>query len=182
MRWRMLSALLLTALIAVAACGGDEDVFGPGLEIEPIAGVYDVTRLTFDVSGSLGEEDILARMDDAIPPQIVVSLNGTVQLVYMDPETGRFEAPEGTVAALQGGGIRITFDTAEGPRRLLLPRRLDFTFDQTDGTLSFTGDVDAPLSRLIQLVPEFAEEQLRDPVRGRLDVELTRRTTQEPAA
>lgn len=176
MRWRIIPALMLTAVIATTGCSDDKDPFEPGQDVEHVAGVYDIRTLTFDPNGSLEEKDIAARLDPNIPPQLVIGLDRTFQIAFIDPVTRRIDTVEGTLQVLTGG-VRLNFATLDGAQRILLPRRLDLELDQEAGTLSFTGDVDVSLARLIELVPEFEEEQLRDPVRGTLTVKFTRRAS-----
>lgn len=180
MRWRTIPALVLSALLAVTGCGDDGDPMEPGISLELVTGVYDITRLTFDPSGSLGEKDIAGRLGRAISPQLVIGRDGRFQIAYTDPATLLIDPVHGRVQPLTGG-VRLEFDSTQEAQKILLPRRLDLELDQAAGTLSFTGEVDVALTRLIAFVPEFAEEQLRDPVRGTLSVQFTRRAASSEA-
>lgn len=174
MRWRSL-AVLTTAFLAAAACGDDDDgLLEPRLEREAVAGVYDISTLTFDPLGSLPVKDIATKLDPSIRPRLVVALDGTFQFAFIDPSTRRFVTVDGSYETLSDG-ILLSFGSTTDSQRLLLPQRLELTYTEAAGTLSFAGESDAFLARLIELVPEFEDEQLRDPVRGELRVTFTRR-------
>lgn len=175
MRWRPLGLVLVGAAAVAGGCGeGGGSQLGPTLEPEAVTGVYDITRLTFDPDGSVAGADIAARLDAAEPPRLFVALDLTFQLAYVDPATNKFVDVDGTYETLIDG-IRLSFPSREAAQAILLPQQIDLTFDEASGTLSFDGGVDADLSRLVELVPEYAEEQFPDPVRGALEVEFTRR-------
>ncbi len=175
MRWRPLWIALVGAAAAAGGCEDDDgSPFEPGLDPEVVAGVYDITRMTFDPNGSVPEVDIAERLDPAVRPQLVVALDRTFQLAYIDPTTKKIITVDGSYATLVDG-LRLDFPSPEAARHVLLPQRLDLVYAGTTETLSFEGEVNADLSRLVELVPEFEQEQFPDPVRGELDLEFTRR-------
>lgn len=172
MRWP--AALALIGALAAAACGKDKSPTEPGIDRDLVVGVYEITTLTFDPVGSLPEKDIAERLDPTVRPQFVVARDRSFQIAFIDPVTNRIETVEGEYTTLRGG-IRLDFDSEQDARFLLLPRRLDLDFSQEVGTLSFSGEINVPLQRLRELVPEFSDEQLPNPVRGALAVVFTRR-------
>lgn len=178
MRWRQLRIGILAAAVVLGGCGDDDGTtFEPRLDPEAVAGVYDITRMTFDPDGSVPQVDIAERLDPTIRPQLVVALDLTFQLAYIDPATKKITTIDGTYETLLDG-VRLLFPSRQESQRILLPQRLDLLFSETTGTLSFAGSVDADLPRLVALAPEYAQEQFPDPVRGRLEIEFTRRTAE----
>ena len=173
MRWPAALALI-GALVFTAGCGDDGNPTEPGIDRDLVVGVYDITTLTFDPNGSLPQKDIAERLDPTIRPQFVVARDRSFQIAFIDPVSKRIETVEGEYTTLRGG-IRLEFDSEQGARLLLLPRRLDLDFSEETGTLSFSGEINVPLDRLRELVPEFRDEQLPNQVRGALAVVFTRR-------
>lgn len=173
--------VLVLALAALAAaCGDDEEITEPEtLDPEDVAGTYDPTLLTFDVSGSLPAKDILDGLGEGIPPRLVVSLNHTFQVVFIDPVTGEFQSREGEYTLLEDG-VRLEFRSASDAMSLLLPQNLELTQGDGGATLGFSGEIDVSRARLRELVPEFEEEPLADPVPGTLDIVFT--LDESPAA
>lgn len=168
-------AVLLLSLGATA-CGNNDAVAVNGMDPELVVGIYDPTALTFDVEGStFGVYDLLAGFaDDDVPPQLVLANNGAAQLAYLDPQTGFLVTGLGSYAMLENG-VRLSFNSAADPGKLLLPRTLDLTYDDTDGTLSFSQVIQVPLNRLVALAPELDGEPLADPVGGLLTAVFTPR-------
>ena len=164
---RISLAIALAALIL----GGCGDASGPSRT--EVAGTYLLTTLTFDPQGVLPAVDILARLDGAVP-RLVLAPAGEAQLVFEDPGTGLITTTNGTYSTPQEG-VRVDFGSNSAFRSVLLSRRMTFE-ESTAGTLVF--DAAAPdgvdRARLIELVPEFAEEQLLDPVPGQLTLVFTR--------
>jgi hypothetical protein len=150
------------------ACG---DASGPSRP--EVAGSYLVTSLTFDPQGSLPAVDILTRLEGAVP-RLVLAPAGEAQLVFEDPLTGLITTTNGAYSTPESG-VRIDFGPNTAFRTVLLSRRMTFAVT-VEGTLEF--DAPAPdgvdRARLIDLVPEFADEQLLDPVPGQLTVVFTR--------
>jgi hypothetical protein len=161
---RMLAAMVMV----VTACGGDPSTPSRG----DVAGNYRMTQLRFDPQGILPQVDILARLG-ASAPRLVLAPGGEAQLIFEDPQTGLITTSTGRYTTPQFG-VRIDFGDGIAYRGVLLSRRMDFTGNTT--TLTF--DAEAPdgvsRQRLVQLVPEWSEEQLLDPVPGRLTVTFTR--------
>lgn len=153
------------------SCG--DGTTAPVLDRDVVAGTYALTTLTFDPQGSLPEADIRARLGTNV--QMILAPTGTVQIVYQDPVTNLFTTIQGTYRTT-AAGIRVDFPSNAGHGSLLLPRRLDLTFNQAAGTLSFDGDAPDGVdrARLQQLVPDLANEQLLNPTPGRLRVTFTR--------
>jgi hypothetical protein len=159
---------LIAGLLAVAACG-DGGPTEPSLDVADIAGTYALTQLAFDPQGVLPEVDVLAAIGTA--PQLIVTVNNAAQIVYQDPVSGLFTTIAAT-ARTTPTGLRLDFNSNSAYAGLLLSRRMEFTF--TAGTRTLAFDDDAPdgvnRQRLVQLVPVWANEQLLDPVPGRLQV------------
>lgn len=170
------AALGLILVGGLAACGDDDPVDLNLLDVELVVGTYDPTTLTFDVAGpTFGEYDLLAGLQtDEVPPLLVISADGVAQLVFLNPSSGRFEIGEGSYVMLEDG-VRIAFVSSSAPGRLLLPQTLDLVYNETSGVLSFSGEIQAPLARLVTLVPALDGEPLSDPVGGVLAVEFTPR-------
>jgi hypothetical protein len=157
----------VAAAVAVGACGGD-----PSTPTRPeVAGNYRMTQLAFDPQGLLPQVDVLARLGESAP-RLVLAPGGEAQLIFEDPATGLITTATGRYTTPQGG-VRVDFGEGTAHRGVLLSRRMTFM-----GQASITFDGDAPegvsRARLVQLVPEWASEQLLDPVPGRLTVTFTR--------
>lgn len=155
------------AVLMLAGCG---DASGPSRS--DAAGTYMLTGLTFDPQGVLPAIDVLARLEGDIP-RLVLAPAGEAQLVFEDPATGLITTTNGTYST-PDGGVRIDFGSNTAFHNVLLSRRM--TFDaSTQGTLTFDGAAPdgVPRARLIELAPEFADEQLLDPVPGQLTTVFT---------
>jgi hypothetical protein len=155
--------------ILLTGCGGDS-VGPPRAEV---AGTYLLTELSFDPQGLLPEVDILPRLTGAVP-RLVLAPAGEAQLVFEDPTTGLITVANGTYTT-PASGVRVDFGTDLGYRSVLLSRLM--TFDTAaGGVLTFQGPSPEGVSRqrLVELVPEYAGEQLLDPVPGQLTVRFTR--------
>ena len=170
------AAILAPLVLALGAVGcGDDDPSGPGLTLEAVAGLYDPTELTFDPQGSPPPGDILAQIQ-ATQPQLVISHTGGFQVAFLDPVTGFIRTPGG-VATPTTAGVRLVFNSQADADLLLLPRTLDLVHDG-EGTLSFSGSVTVPRSRLMTLFPELYEgEAFQDPTPGTLIVTFELRPT-----
>jgi len=176
MRWRV--ALLAVTMAAVAAC--DDEAVAPTVSRTDVAGTYDMTVLTFDPAGaSLQERSLLTLLPPADKPELNVSpLGSTAQLVFRDPATN-FVTIASATYRLRDFGIEVTFDNAADAARILLPRRVNFSLDAATSTLQFSGEASVPLARLQQLVPEWADLPLADPVPGMLTVAFKKREGSE---
>jgi hypothetical protein len=164
----------ICALLAVSvmiAC--DVDPSGPSRA--ELAGTYRLTELRFDPQGLLPEVELLSRMTAANVPRLVLAPGGEAQLIFEDPNTGLVTISDGSYSTPEVGA-RIDFGTGNAFRNVFLSRRMTFTYSAAAGTLSFQGVAEdgADRTRLRQLVPEWAEEQLLDPTPGDLTVVFTR--------
>jgi hypothetical protein len=161
-------------LIAAFAACGDDDPTEPNLDRDDVAGLYAITNMSFDPQGSLPAVDIDSRFGTQFPGQMNVLTTGNVQVIAQNAANEQVVTVNGTYATTPTG-IDVTFGENSGYRDLLLSRRMEFTFNATAGTLSFSGDVtDISRARLIALVPELEDEQLLDPTPGQLTLTLTR--------
>ena len=166
--------LLLAAGLGGGLAGCDDDDptdLEDLLDQELVVGTYDYQTLAFDVSGqTFGEYDLLdATQLDPSTHFLIIANDGTVDLAFQDPASGGLEIAGGDYEMLEDG-LRITFDNAGLPGRLLIPQTLELTYDDESGELSFVGDVPAARTRLVELVPELEDEPLGDPVPGSLTV------------
>lgn len=165
MRW--MATVLVAAVMA--GCGGDP----AGPSRGEVAGTYALSALVFDPQGVLPAVDVMERLAGQ-PPRLVLAPGGEAQLVFEDPATGLITTSNGNYST-PAAAVRIDFGPGTAYRTILLSRRMTFT-DDGEGTLTF--DAAAPdgvdRQRLIQLVPEFQDEQLLDPVPGQLTVVFTR--------
>lgn len=162
------SAAMAVSILLSASCG-DDGPTEPSLDIADLAGTYALTQLSFDPQGVLPELDVLAAVGTA--PQLIVTVNKTAQIVYQDAISGLFQTIAASVRTTPTG-LRLDFASGSNYAGLLLSRRMDFTFTASTRTLAFNTDAPdgANRQRLIQLVPAWANEQLLDPVPGRLRV------------
>ena len=169
--FRVRAFCFVLVAIAFPSCGSD----AAGPSRPEVAGSYDLTALTFDPQGSLPGVDILARLEGDVVPRLVLAPRGEAQLVFEDPVTGLITTTNGAYSTPESA-VRIDFGTDDAFRSVLLSRRMTFAGDDAAATLVFDGAAPdgVPRERLIQLVAEFADEQLLDPVPGQLVVEFTR--------
>lgn len=164
----------VTALIAgtalLMACGGDPS--GPSRTDR--AGTYQLTELRFDPQGLLPEVDLFQRLD-VTGVQLSLAEDGQAQLIFQELGTGFVNVVEGTYST-PDVGARIHFTASPTLQRVMIPSRLTYTFSPAEGTLSFDGEAPDGVdrSRLLQLVPEWSDEQLLNPVPGRLTVVFAR--------
>jgi len=168
---------LLFCAAGLAACGDDGGPTGsndPDLTRADVAGQYEMTVLTFDPQGSgLAEEDLLARVDFAHVPELIVAANeDSLQLVFRI-EGSLLRIVPGTYD-LGDDGITAELDNATVPGELLLPQDIAYLFDEEGGTLHFSGTIQADTARLFELVPEWSGEPVTDPLPGTLTVTFTR--------
>lgn len=165
---RVLGTGLLAAMLV--GCGGDP----AGPSRPELAGTFTLSELRFDPQGVLPEVDIRARMD-LTDVHLVLVPDGRAQLRYIDGDTGLLTAVEAAWSS-PAGGVRVHFRAGPALRATLLSPRMTFDLAPDPDVLIFDGDAPDGVDRqrLVELVPEWAGEQLLDPVPGRLLVELTR--------
>jgi hypothetical protein len=169
---RALKPIALLLALAATACGGD-DGSGPSIDMQAVAGSYALTTLAFDPQGSLPETDIRAVLNTSV--QMILASTGAVQVVYQDPTSGLFTTIGGTYRTTSTGA-RVDFAAGSPYPSLLLSRQMNFAYDSTAHTLSFSGSAPDGVTRarLVALVPALASEQLLDPVPGTLRVTFTK--------
>lgn len=162
-----LAGLVVLLAVLVSACGKDST--GPVLDRALVTGSYNMTALAFDPQGSLAEVNVLAGL--GAQPQLILSSTGSAQIVYQDPTTNLFTTIAGTFSTTENGA-RIQFSSNAPYATLLLSRRMDFVFDSLASTLTFDGAAPDGVNRarLIELAPQYANEQLLSPVPGNLRV------------
>lgn len=175
MQHRILSRTFRVLPLAIAAAlfaACDDDPSGPNIDRTLVVGTYTLQTLTFDPQGSLAAVDLGARI--GVVPELNLSSSGGAQVAYRDPVTNLVRTIDGTFRTTETG-VRIDFD-AEAAASLLMPERLELEYDGAAGTLSFSGQPGDGVSRtrLLLFVPEWAEEQLLDPVPGVLTVVFVR--------
>jgi hypothetical protein len=164
-------ATVLFAAAVIAGCGGDPS--GPSRA--ELAGSYRLTALAFDPQGVLPQVELLSRLGGASVPRLVLAPGGEAQLIFEDPATGLVRTADG-IYSTPDVGARFDFGTGTAHRAVFLSRRMTFAYDAATGTLTFEGAAPDGVdrARLVQLVPEWAGEQLLDPVPGALTVMFTR--------
>ena len=171
----MAGAVARLVPLALGRTGCDDDgPTGPSLTLETVAGLYDPTELTFDPQGAAPPGNVLEQIQ-ATQPQLVISTTGGFQIAFLDPVTGFIRTPGG-VAEPTEEGVRLVFTNQSDADLLLLPRTLLLTHDEASGTLTFSGAVTVPRSRLLALFPElYGDEAFQDPTPGTLIVTFERR-------
>lgn len=129
-----LSALLVFAATGLAACdtGG-----GGGIDESDVDGVYTITGLTFDPQPSaLSNVDVKARIGPASSLTLASNTESYVLNFRFLNDTGQYLL-SGRYSTSSRNRVVIDFgDRATDRRRLLLPREITFTFDETTGTLT----------------------------------------------
>ena len=151
------------------ACGDDGPSGVPDLDAR---GNYVLTELSFDPQGTLPGVDLRARITGTLP-RLVLATGGQAQLVYEDATSGLITTVDATYAPTRAGEVRITFPTSTSLQAgSFLSRTMTFAYDGTNRALIFEGTSPDGVSRqqLLALVPEWAQEQLFDPVPGTLRV------------
>lgn len=168
--------VLMMALTAVAC--GDDDGSGPNvpdLTRADVAGIYEMSRLTFDPNGSaFAQVDVLDRLDANDLPELRVSpTKDSLQLVFTDPQDILQRDVPGSYT-LGDDRITIHLSNSAEPAKLLLPQNFALRFDETTETLLFDGAVEADTSHLFFLVPEWSGNPVDDPLPGTLGVTFQR--------
>ncbi len=169
----VLSILALSAAAGLAGCGDNNPT---ELQIQPeMVGIYSLTALRFDPQGSAPEGNVLPLIQGS-QPQLVISQTGVFQIAFVDPNTHLIRTASGNVSRT-GNGLRLVFGSQTAADELLLPHRLELTWDAGASTLTFTGLADVSRARLLELFPDlYADEQLFDPVPGTLTVAFQKRS------
>ncbi len=159
---------LVAGLTFQSGCGGDGSS-PTGLDIQDLVGTYSLTRLAFDPQGTLPEANILAALGTT--PELILTSNNQGQIVFQDPISGLFTTISGTTKTTKTG-LRVTFSGNSVYGDLLLSRTMEFSYSEAAGTLAFDDESPDGVRRqkLTRLVPGWANEQLFDPVPGRLRV------------
>jgi hypothetical protein len=168
---------IVMAAALLSACDGDSEPLIPDIDVR---GNYALTELSFDPQGSLPNVDLRARTSLTIPRLVLVS-DGRAQLIFEDPSTGLVSTADAVYAITPQGDVRVDFgESATAQRGIFLSRRMTFTYDQSIRSLIFAGSSPDGVDRqrLVALVPEWAQEQLFDPVPGTLRVVYRATTTQ----
>jgi hypothetical protein len=167
----MKSVWLAVAVVAIAA--GCDDTDDPTQVIDIDArGTYELTELTFDPQGVLPKVDLRSRITGTIP-KLTLATNGQAQLVFEDPETGLITVSDATYDVTNAGAIRLDFGSSNSLYdRTFLSREMTFDYTSDPASLTFSAASPEGVSRerLLQLVPEWEDEQLLDPVPGTLTV------------
>jgi hypothetical protein len=160
----------LTAAVLTAACGDTSDPIQI-IDVD-VRGSYDLTVLKFDPQGVLPEVDLKTRVTGTIP-RLTLANDGQAQLVFVDPETGLVTVSNATYDVTNAGDVRIDFGSAATLySKVLLSRTMTFDYTTETRTLAFAAASPDGVTRarLLQLVPEWQNEQLLDPVPGTLTV------------
>lgn len=160
----------LVALLGAGACDDDSPTGPPGLDRSEVAGTYSLTVLHFDPQGSLAEVDLRDRLM-VQDPSLQLTQDGVAQLAFRDPSTDLLVTVDGTYTTT-ATSVRVDFGEETQHRRLLLPDSPEFDFQAgEEASLTFQStEPTVSRQRLIELVPEFEDEQLLDPVPGVLEV------------
>lgn len=169
-------AVALGALVAVlaTACDDDSPTGPPGLERSEVVGTYGLTVLRFDPQGSLEEVDLRDRLL-VQNPSLQLTQAGVAQLAFRDPSTDLLVTVNGTYTTT-ATSVRMDFSQQTQHRLLLLPDQPEFQFEGgQEASLTFQStDATVSRARLVELVPEFEDEQLLDPVPGLLEVAFSK--------
>ena len=159
----------LAALAFTAGCGDSDPIQVIDVDVR---GSYDLTTLKFDPQGVLPEVDLKSRVTGTIP-RLTLAANGQAQLVFQDPETGLVTVSNATYDVTNAGDVRLDFgSTSTLYSKILLSRNMTFDYTSETRTLTFAAASPSGVTRarLLQLVPEWQNEQLLDPVPGTLTV------------
>ena len=164
---------LSAGLSLMIGCGSDGSS-STGLDIQDLAGTYTLTTLAFDPQGALPEANILEAL--GVSPELIVTANNQAQIVYQDPISGLFTTISAT-AKTSKTALRLTFAGSSAYADLLLSRNMTLTYSEGSGALAF--DDDAPdgvrRQKLVRLITAWENEQLFDPVPGRMRVTFQRK-------
>jgi hypothetical protein len=155
----------------VAACSDSSD---PTQVVQvDVRGTYDLSTLNFDPQGVLPSVDLKSRITTTVP-RLNLATNNQAQLVFTDSATGLVTVSNATYAVNNAGNqVTLDFGTANTTyTQSFLSRKMTFGYNETTHQLTFSAASPDGVSRarLIQLVPEWKDEQLLDPVPGTLTV------------
>lgn len=167
--------LVLMMALTVGACGDDDPSRpdDPDLTRADVAGVYDMTELSFDPQGMLPLVDLLERVSAAQVPELIVAADrDSLQLVFR-LEGSLLRVVRGSYD-LGDTGISVALANATEPAEILIPGNLAYAFDGEAETLRFSGVIQADTTRLFTLVPEWSGEPVTNPLPGTLSVTFTR--------
>jgi hypothetical protein len=105
---RLVTGLLLAALVVLTACG---DSVSPNIPREDVAGGYSLAELAFDPQGSLPSVDIVARLEalDKPPVSLVLTTDGDLQLLFEDPSADLLRLVQGSFRTTPAG-VFFDFD------------------------------------------------------------------------
>lgn len=162
---------ILLGFLGLSACGSDgPSVTGP--DLNDLVGTYALTQLTFDPQGALPEVDLLAVLGTS--PDLIVASDKQAQIVYQDTISGLFTTISATAKTTKTS-LRLTFSGNSSYADLILSRTMDFTVVEGISRLVFDGEAPdgARRQKLTRLVQDWQDEQLFDPVPGRLKVTFT---------
>ena len=162
--------ILLALPALLLGCGGDPS--GPART--DLAGNYLMAELRFDPRGSLPEVDLLPALGAGDAPRLTLVADGRAQLILQDPATGLLTTADGSYST-PGSAVRLAFESGGAFEAVLLSRQMTFEAVE-DGRLEFRDEAPDGVARqrLIELMPDWADEQLLDPVPGSLQVVFTR--------
>lgn len=151
---KVLTVLVVAPLAAGTAACDDDGPTGPQpIPLTDVAGVYDPVSFTFDPQGAAVTGDVLSALEaSGYDMELNIAEAGTFQIVYRDPTTGEVRILSGQVQALVDG-VELTFASQGAADQLVLPRDVRLEWDETTGTLSFSGLADVSRARLQQLFP-----------------------------
>ncbi|NIP78082.1 MAG: hypothetical protein GWM90_02300 [Gemmatimonadetes bacterium] len=159
---------LASGLLALSAgCGDGDGVAGPTVDLDLVAGLYEIQTLTFDPQGSAPAADVLSALEAAgTSPTLNIGRTGNFQLFFRDPVSGDIRTVDGDVEGT-AEGVELAFATRADAALFLFPQRLPLAFDGEAGTLFYSGPAEVNRARLQLLFPElYADEQLFDPTPG----------------
>ncbi len=170
---RSCSAFLLSALLlfGVACDSGDS------VSRLDVGGTYTVSTWTFKPTAAvLPQEDVKARLDQGVTQVTLASGRESYSFTFGFPGANGVETYIIAGGYDTEGDNRVVLDFGEknrDRRRLLLPQKVRFTFDEATGVLSFDGTISGV--NLEDYDPaKYGGSGLTD-VNGRLNVVLTRR-------
>jgi hypothetical protein len=165
---------VLGAAALVAACDGDSS--GPSLLQQDVMGTYTLTALSVDPQGSLPATNLLPLLDNGSIPELRLLAGGDAQLVF-ENSNGQLVVANASYTTAGSNLVRIDFGSDNNTlyQDILFSERMTFMFDDAANTLTFSGTAPDGIDRdrLIQIVPDWADEQLPANVLGVLTATFT---------